>query len=95
MRRGFNPSANACNSTPPVSSLDPMSAQRLALLVILCTLSRHACSSSHSVRRATMCAIASVDGVCVRMAACATVLSVNDMMSLTPTTGVKLTSPHM
>ena len=49
------------------------------MLVILCTLSRQPFSNSHSERRSTRCAIAAADGVCVRIAACATVLSVKDI----------------
>ena len=75
--------------------LDPKSAQRLDLDVILCTLSRHACSTSHSDRRAVTYAIDAVFGACDRIAACATVLSVKDITLSEPVAGARVTSPQV
>jgi hypothetical protein len=78
-----------------VSPRDPISAHRFALLVILWTLSRYPRSNSHSDRRSTRCAIAAADGVWLRIAACATVLSVKDITWCTPVHGARATSPHV
>ena len=77
-RRAVSPRRAACISISPVRAREPRSAHRLALEVMRSVASATPFAIIQATRSAVSCCIASVDGTRPRIAAMATVLSVNE-----------------
>ena len=94
-RRGTRPSARASPSTSVSSPLDSASAHRLAAEVTRSAASTTSRARIHSARADVSCCIASVRGARRRIAAIATVLSVNEYTDVRAAIGCSATRPSV